>query len=170
MPRFFSVFHMQLANYEISRRNEKKSNEDSYTFLNLPGIFHFFFTLPLEIPYKKLNRWIFHKLCQIPWQFQGQKQRPLEIPQYFFLVTPGNSISSILPVWIFSGIASPICKNSPKFTDFGCLTAKVNLQRQLVKKCENKVFWGFLPCGSSPRSLEADTPQHKSFGCAGLQM
>ena len=24
-------------------------------------------------------------------------------------------------------------------------------------------------CGSSPRSREADTPQHKSFGCADLQ-
>ena len=53
------------------------------------------------------------KLRYIPCQFQDQKQRPLEIPHNFFLVTPrnsacyifdspGNSMSSINPpVWFF---------------------------------------------------------------------
>ena len=64
---------------------------------------------PLDIP---------PNCVKIPWKFQGQKQRPLAIPHYFFLVTlgyytlflinpwkfhnyffdtPGNSISSIPP-------------------------------------------------------------------------
>ena len=67
------------------------------------------------------------KLCQVPWKFQGEKQRALEIPHYFFLVslagnstsflinpwkfhmlffdTPGNSMSCTPPVWTVSGIA-----------------------------------------------------------------
>ena len=36
------------------------------------------------------------KLCQIPWKFQGQKQRSLEIPHYFFLVILGNSTSFLI--------------------------------------------------------------------------
>ena len=35
----------------------------------------------------------------IPWKFQGQKPRPLEIPQYFFLVTHGNSTSLLINHW-----------------------------------------------------------------------
>ena len=66
---------------------------------NSPEIFHFF-TLLLEIPGKtKINSWIFHKIVlaiQIPWKFQGQKQRPVEIPHYFFFVTLGNSTSFLI--------------------------------------------------------------------------
>ena len=72
----------------------------------------------------------FAKLCYTPWNFQGQKAKPIEIPHNFFMITqeipllfeltpgistcyffniPGKSISSptLLPlhVWIFSGIA-----------------------------------------------------------------
>ena len=36
------------------------------------------------------------KLCQNPQKLQGQKQRPLEIPHYFFLVTLGNSTSLLI--------------------------------------------------------------------------
>ena len=36
------------------------------------------------------------KLC---WKFQGQKQRPLEIPYYLFLVTLGNSTSFLINPW-----------------------------------------------------------------------
>ena len=33
------------------------------------------------------------KLCSIPWKFQGQKQRPIEISHYLFWVTLGNFTS-----------------------------------------------------------------------------
>ena len=103
-----------------------------YTFLKNPWNFSFFKlyrqkfqTKPSSTPgYSK-------KLHYIPWKFQDQKQRPLEIP-HFFLVTLGNSTSFLInrlkfhmlslwyplqipypqppppqppPVWIFLGIA-----------------------------------------------------------------
>ena len=56
------------------------------------------------------------KLCQIPWQFQHQKQRPLEIPHYFFLVTLGNSTLFLIQkggahkyVWLASRDQSNFC-------------------------------------------------------------
>ena len=66
-------------------------------------IFHFY-TLPLEIPDKtKLEPWIFHKIVldPLPWKFQDQKQIPLKIPHYFFLVTLGNSASFLTNPWKF---------------------------------------------------------------------
>ena len=39
------------------------------------------------------------KLSYISWKFQGQKQRPLEIPHLFFLVTLGNSTSFLIKAW-----------------------------------------------------------------------
>ena len=67
-----------------------------YFFENLPGIFHFF-TITLEIPGKtKLNPWIIQKIVLDPLEIpRPQKQRPLEILHYFFLVTIGN-LSSFL--------------------------------------------------------------------------
>ena len=65
--------------------------------------FFIFFTLPLEIPDKTmLNSWIFCKIVLDPWKFQGQKERPLEIPHYFFLVTLGNSTSFLIKPRKFS--------------------------------------------------------------------
>ena len=44
-----------------------------------------FVTLPLEIPDKA-------KLHPASlWKFQGQKQKPMEIPHDFVLISPGNS-------------------------------------------------------------------------------
>ena len=75
-----------------------------YTFLkHPPGIFHFF-TLTLEILDKtKLNPWMLHKIVLDPLEIpiQGQKQRPLEIPHYFFLVTLGNSTLFLINTWKF---------------------------------------------------------------------
>ena len=56
---------------------------------NCPGIFHFF-TLSLEIPDKtKLYSTVLARS-------QGQKQRPMEISHYFFLVILGNSTSFLI--------------------------------------------------------------------------
>ena len=38
---------------------------------------------------------------EIPWTFKRQKPRPLEIPQYFFLVTLGNSTLLLINRWKF---------------------------------------------------------------------
>ena len=65
-----------------------------------PGIFYFF-TRPLKFPEKILNPWIFHKIVLNPGKFQDQKQRPLEIPHYFFLVTLGNSTLFLFDPWKF---------------------------------------------------------------------
>ena len=72
----------------------------------------FILTIPLlEIPDKtKLQPWKFQKNCgiarlcltwQIPWKFQAQKPRPLEILHYFFLVTLGNSSLFLTNPWKF---------------------------------------------------------------------
>ena len=126
----------------LFQKKFKQGGLKIYFCENSRGIAHFFtltvefldktkFTL--EIPDKaKFNPWIFHKTVLaswIPWKFQGQKQRPMEIPHYFFLVTLGNSTSFLInpqkfhvvflcypwkfhilspPVWILSGIAQLI--------------------------------------------------------------
>ena len=41
------------------------------------------------------------KLCDNPRKFQDQKSRPIEIPHYFFLNTPGNSTSFLIDPWNF---------------------------------------------------------------------
>ena len=92
---------------------------------NSPGIFHFF-TLPLEIPDKtKLNPWIFHKIVLdpfSPWKFQDQKQRPMEIPHYFFLVTLGNSTSFLINPYkfhvLFFSLEIPYTQPRPLFGFF----------------------------------------------------
>ena len=58
-----------------------------------------FFTMTLEIPDKtKLNPWIIQKIVLDPLEIpRPQKQRPLEILHYFFLVTIGNSSFLINP-------------------------------------------------------------------------
>ena len=55
-------------------------------------------------------------LCDIPWKFQDQKLRPMEIPYEFFLnttdYTPGNSTSFLIVIdpWnfhkVFAGLSS----------------------------------------------------------------
>ena len=95
---------------------EKKTNRNSWE--------HTFLKILLKFLVFLLYLWKFQtnqsstpencaKLRYIPCQFQDQKQRPLEIPHNFFLVTPrnsacyifdspGNSMSSINPpVWFF---------------------------------------------------------------------
>ena len=44
------------------------------------------------------NTWIFQVLDPF-WKFQGQKQRPLEIPHNFFLITLGNSTLFLINLW-----------------------------------------------------------------------
>ena len=67
---------------------QKKSKQVGLRIYFFENPLEFFFFLPLESPNKtKLNPWIFFKIVlasQIPWKFQGQKQRrPLEIPHFF---------------------------------------------------------------------------------------
>ena len=98
-----------------------------------------FVTLPSEIP-EKISSGNSEKLCDTPWKFQGQKLRPMEIPHEFFFNTPEisllfwlisgtstssffnthrNSMSSMPPVCIFSGIAHCICNNNNRITIIG---------------------------------------------------
>ena len=100
--------------------------------LKLPCL-DFFWNSPFVTLYhwKFKTKWSFTQgnstnLCYTHWNFHGQKPRPMEIPQYFLLITPrnstsflltpeistfyhfntpGNSMPSIPPVWNFSGIA-----------------------------------------------------------------
>ena len=71
---------------------------------------HTFLKKPLEFFSFLLYLWKFQtkqsstpgnsaKLCFIPWKFQAQKPRPLEIPHDFFLVTLGNSTSFLIKLW-----------------------------------------------------------------------
>ena len=55
-----------------------------YCFEKTSGISRFD-TLPLEIPAKtNIHAWKFRRIvCYTPSKFQGQKPRPLEIPQIF---------------------------------------------------------------------------------------
>ena len=69
-----------------------KKTLESFIFLLYPWKFH---TKQSSTPGYST------KLCQIPWNFQGQKQIPLEIPHYFFLVTLGNSTSFLINPWKF---------------------------------------------------------------------
>ena len=64
------------------------------------GFLFFYFTLgnsgqnkapPPEIPQNYVAN-----LCYIPWKFQGQNPRFLEIPHDFFLVTSENSTSFLI--------------------------------------------------------------------------
>ena len=76
-----------------------------YTFLKTSlGIFHFFYFTPGNSRQNKaqpLDCWIFHKIVVDLLQFPRQKQRPLEIPYYFFSVTLGNSTSFLINPWKF---------------------------------------------------------------------
>ena len=100
----------------------------TYFFENPAGIF---FSLPLDISDKtKLHAWKSLKIALDPLEILRPKTKTLEIPHYFFLVTPGNSTSllinprkfhmlflwyprkshilnppSLLPLFFFSGIA-----------------------------------------------------------------
>ena len=91
-------------------------------------------------PWKSQTKWNFTPGNSTNWCYthrnfhQGQKPRPMEIPNDFFWINPGNStsfcigprkfhilfiqyrnfMSSTLPVWIFSGIA-------PYLPSFSCL-------------------------------------------------
>ena len=69
-----------------------------YTFLDPTPLEFFIFLLnPWKFQTKQSSTpgEIFHKIVldPLPWKFQDQKQRPLEIPRYFFLATLGYSTS-----------------------------------------------------------------------------
>ena len=81
-----------------SRRFFKTSRNVLFLLRKLPWNFSFFYfnpgnsrqnkNQPLDIPQNCVS--------QIPWKCQGQKQRPMQIPHYFFLVTLGNSTSFLI--------------------------------------------------------------------------
>ena len=71
-----------------------------YFFENPHGIFHFF-TLPLKIPDKKLNPWIFHEIVLDPLEIPRPKTRTLGNYTSFFLVTLGNSALFLIHPWKF---------------------------------------------------------------------
>ena len=62
-----------------------------YNFLKTPLKFFIFLLYLCKFQTKQSSTPRYStKLCQIPQKFQGQKQRPMEIPHYFFLLTLGN--------------------------------------------------------------------------------
>ena len=81
---------------------QKKSKHQGYNFLKKPLEFFIFLLYPWKFQTKQSSAHGYStKLCQIPWKFQGQKQKPLEIPHYFFLVTLGNSTLFLINPWKF---------------------------------------------------------------------
>ena len=80
----------------------------TYFLENPPGIFHLF-TLPQEFPDKsKLYPWkLFKTVLHLPWKFQDQQPRPLEIPHAISLISLEIPYHQA-PVWIFTRIA--LCK------------------------------------------------------------
>ena len=110
----------------IFQRKTKQGELRIYFFEKPPGIF-IIVTLPLEIPDKtSFHHWNFCKILWHPWKFQGRKSKLMEIPHNVFSIipgkstsfswpldfphasssnTPGNSMFSPLPVWIFSDIS-----------------------------------------------------------------
>ena len=62
----------------------------------------YFIFLPLEIPGKtKLHSLKFYKIVLDPLKIPRPKPSPLEIPDYFFLVTLGNSSLFLINFWKF---------------------------------------------------------------------
>ena len=93
----------QTLEWAIPEKNQTGRGLRIYFSENCPGIFHSF-TLPLELPDKtKLSSpsHIPHSVSQIRQKFQGQKQKPMEIPHYFFLVTLRNSTSFLIKPYKF---------------------------------------------------------------------
>ena len=75
-------------------------------------LFHYFAELFLVLLLKlsskqyRVSQWVIRRngneeKRKWKWKFQGQKQRPLEIPYYFFLVTLGNSTTFLINPWKF---------------------------------------------------------------------
>ena len=97
---FLNSLPIMLQGY--SRKNPTRGGR-GYIFLKTLPQFFIFLLYPWKFQTKQSSILGYStKLCQIPWKFQGQNQRPLEIQQYFFLVTLGNSTSflSLIPLEI----------------------------------------------------------------------
>ena len=90
----------------FSRKNQKRrggggGGGDSF-FENPHGLFFIFLLNPWKFQTKQSSTLgNFTKLCYIPLKLQGQKQRPLEILHYSFLVTLGNSTLFLINPWKF---------------------------------------------------------------------
>ena len=104
---FLNSLPIMLQRY--SRKNPTRGGR-GYIFLKTLPQFFIFLLYPWKFQTKQSSILGYStKLCQIPWKFQGQNQRPLEIQQLFFLGhpwkfhfvfifdTPGNTISSNPP-------------------------------------------------------------------------
>ena len=73
-----------------------------YTFLKTPWNFSFCYFTPGNSRQNKAQPLDIPQICvRSLWKFQGQKQRPLEIPHYFFLGNHGNSTSFLINPWKF---------------------------------------------------------------------
>ena len=83
-----------------SRKNPNRGGGRGYTFMKpLLEFFNFFLLYPWKFQTKQSSTPGYSTtLCYITWKFQGQKQRPLEIP-HFFLATLGNSTLFLINPW-----------------------------------------------------------------------
>ena len=87
---------MQAIVINYSKKKNRTDGDWGHTFLKTPLEFLIFFypwkfqTKQSSTPGKST------KLCYMSLKFQGQKPKPLELPHYFFLVTPGNSTSFLI--------------------------------------------------------------------------
>ena len=90
----FKGFKRTIMGY--SRKNPNSGW--GYTYLKTPWDFLFFYFIPGNFRQNKTQPLDIPQNCvsYIPWKFQGQKQRTLEIPNYFFLGTLGNSTSILI--------------------------------------------------------------------------
>ena len=144
----------------LFQKKNKQKGLRTYFFETLPGIVYLVY------------RWKFRtnqshtpgncaKLHYIPWKFQDQKPRPLEIPHNFFLVTlgnsicyffdtlpPGDSISSTHPVRFLSGIGQ--CKEGVYFFFHLILVVTSSI---LILSVKNRGVGFFLLNGQNPLSV-----------------
>ena len=97
----------------LFRKKTKQGRLRTYFFEN-PLEFFFFFLYPWKFQTKQSSTpGNSTKLRQIPWKFQGQKPRPLEISYVIFFDTPWNSIfwTSPYPHLFVLFWNSPFCEN-----------------------------------------------------------
>ena len=81
--------------------SRKKNRGVEDILFSKPPVEYFIF-LPLEIPGKtKLHSLKFYKIVLDPLKIPRPKPSPLEIPDYFFLVTLGNSSLFLINFWKF---------------------------------------------------------------------
>lgn len=77
------------------------------------------------------------KLCCTHWKFQGQNARPMGIPHYFCLMTPGNSCS---PYFRFTWSHS----NQSSRSNFLCYGIFLGIYGNLLLVCHSYQFMGLL--------------------------